>query len=982
MAVEVIDKLKPKNGGSFPIVDAEDVAVSSNMRLPEALDAKANVTDIANKANVSDVETAIDNLQGQINQIEISASAESIVAPEVAAARVNDEGTEFATLKERIDSDTSFLKGCLSIANCVDYFVGLRNNDEIGGVTFTWDGTSCYVNGTAESNVYYNFFNDQTSLPDFIKNGKTYHFIMKGENVEMKVWFYRNGSYLSGYSLTQSRDITIPANAEGMICRLQVNSGTSVDEYVTAQLLTGYSNDELYWKANNSKISLYSIGNDILAGSLYDDEGTYQSASDYNDTIYGIVSSILKADKRKVVNNLYSAAGFLKENGNGYSFLNVIKTKNLSAYDYLLTHFWTGDMNTYPVGDINATAGDGTLAGAVVELVNYMKTSNGRCKLILLSVPPVSTANYGNKVFTGNFQNGANLKTLDAVMHQLANKYQFQYVDWQALNLSYYYNNYRVAANSVYPASSDTYRAMGVYVANQASAALSGIKTELNNIFDNGTVSGSGNPVILRGTKATSTVKELTLTDTLTTDVLSVSGRNFYMTSSDMQARVNKGVRYDFTTNTIRVTSEGATGDSVSSGDNFNEKYSKVNGVTWWHNFKFMFANDTTVTISLNASQELLYDSKAQGQISDGTNMLYVDGNGLTFVAEGGVEYGFRLVVMSGFAGDITFKPQMEVGSYATAYEAFHGGRIFTGGTGSYYNTNLPIQEDYTLLYLHSADAGISITTAKMNTVDDAQYSKSAINNFNILSFGKTPFSAPKKPIITFIDDDTSSVALVERYHDIFAAKGVVGGYAVMTKNLNDNVGLADLLLDYEKEGFSCVYHCYYQQGDATRYWESGNVAYDEDLIRENFMRGLRDMHEYGFSAYKYWVTPYGVCDDFIKSLAKTHDLPCLFTMSGKITDNSFVNINGNCNRYAIPRISVSTTSNQSRTKRVIDSCIAANGWLTIVTHANTWGDTTTTDEKLAEIIQYCIDNGAEIVSVPEAYNIYEPYFKWAELLR
>ena len=168
MAVEVIDKLKPKNGGSFPIVDAEDVAVSSNMRLPEALDAKANVTDIANKANVSDVETAIDNLQGQINHIEISASAESIVAPEVAAARVNDEGAEFATLKERIDSDTSFLKGCLSIANCVDYLVGLRNNDEIGGVTFTWDGTSCYVNGTAESNVYYNFFNDQTSLPDFI----------------------------------------------------------------------------------------------------------------------------------------------------------------------------------------------------------------------------------------------------------------------------------------------------------------------------------------------------------------------------------------------------------------------------------------------------------------------------------------------------------------------------------------------------------------------------------------------------------------------------------------------------------------------------------------------------------------------------------------------------------------------------------------------------------------------------------------------
>lgn len=103
MSVKIIDTLKPKNNGSFPIVEAVDVSVSENQRLPEALESKADVSAVA---------TATANLQGQINQIEISASAEAVVAPEVAAARVDAEGVEHATLKARMDqSETEFRIG-------------------------------------------------------------------------------------------------------------------------------------------------------------------------------------------------------------------------------------------------------------------------------------------------------------------------------------------------------------------------------------------------------------------------------------------------------------------------------------------------------------------------------------------------------------------------------------------------------------------------------------------------------------------------------------------------------------------------------------------------------------------------------------------------------------------------------------------------------------------------------------------------------
>jgi hypothetical protein len=197
MSVNVIDTLKPKNGGSFPVVEAVDVAVSGSTRLNTALDAKANTSDlatvaasvagkadasevlelrnaIAGKANQSSIDSlntivatkasqasvdslnaivstkaeekdldyiyaAIDkkadntkvdglesrvdqkanietlnnttkNLQNQIDQIEINATSEAAVAPEVVAARVGQDGTSYGTLKTRIDTEVGALK--------------------------------------------------------------------------------------------------------------------------------------------------------------------------------------------------------------------------------------------------------------------------------------------------------------------------------------------------------------------------------------------------------------------------------------------------------------------------------------------------------------------------------------------------------------------------------------------------------------------------------------------------------------------------------------------------------------------------------------------------------------------------------------------------------------------------------------------------------------------------------------------------------
>lgn len=105
MAIDVIDTIKPKNGGEFPIVEAIDVLVSEGLRLTDALLGKVDTSVLIETAAA--IGATLTSLQEQIDQIEISASAEAIVAPEVAGARVGADGESYETLKERLDAENN-----------------------------------------------------------------------------------------------------------------------------------------------------------------------------------------------------------------------------------------------------------------------------------------------------------------------------------------------------------------------------------------------------------------------------------------------------------------------------------------------------------------------------------------------------------------------------------------------------------------------------------------------------------------------------------------------------------------------------------------------------------------------------------------------------------------------------------------------------------------------------------------------------------
>lgn len=113
------------------------------------------------------------------------------------------------------------------------------------GVTYEWqeDG-SCEVSGTATALSFCNIWSSTTSLPTWFAVGKKYWVKFSAANISLKIWFYKNGVYSSGFSVTKDRIITVPEDIEGLILRLQVENGLTANETVHPIMLNAPSSEE------------------------------------------------------------------------------------------------------------------------------------------------------------------------------------------------------------------------------------------------------------------------------------------------------------------------------------------------------------------------------------------------------------------------------------------------------------------------------------------------------------------------------------------------------------------------------------------------------------------------------------------------------------------------------------------------------------------------------------------------------------------
>lgn len=266
MPVYVIDTLKPKNGLDFPVVEAVDVAVEGYASLADAVTHFATDTAIAaintaldTKANISDVNSATASLQAQIDQIEISASAEAVVAPEVAGARVGADGTSYQTLKDRLDTESAGLQNAIISSKAMfDNKFGLFNYGY--DKPFNREADPTYADSRR--------IGVRRSEEEVILNGDT----VWPEVSSAKVWVRISGDVSTTIIEQTVREWTDPIQfVEGHNYR------------VTAELVSGEStlNNEEYingvsvYKAGSAS----SIGNDYREGKKFFREFTADDSS-------------------------------------------------------------------------------------------------------------------------------------------------------------------------------------------------------------------------------------------------------------------------------------------------------------------------------------------------------------------------------------------------------------------------------------------------------------------------------------------------------------------------------------------------------------------------------------------------------------------------------------------------------------------------------------------------------------------------------
>ena len=234
---------------------------------------------------------------------------------------------------------------------------------------------------------------------------------------------------------------------------------------------------------------------------------------------------------------------------------------------------------------------------------------------------------------------------------------------------------------------------------------------------------------------------------------------------------------------------------------------------------------------------------------------------------------------------------------------------------------------------------------------------------------------ATSKPILTLIDDDTPTVAATARYHDACVNNGVVGCYAVITKQLESQNGLAEQLKSYEREGFQNLLHCH----DQAKFYNTSSSDYNIANAEADLVQGIQEIIPYGFANWRYWCTPYGVVNDELASLAKKWGLKCLIRSGLADYETTIPHARG---KYQISRISLNQNDEALQiVKNALDGASLCGGWVLVTTHmAETGWDSEESQARFTEMITYAKSLGFEIKTVAEALEIREPIYRFHEM--
>lgn len=174
------------------------------------------------------------------------------------------------SLKEDIDSYNSY-----NIISRVEKY-----NTTMNAIKFIWDSNlSCTITGTSTNESYVNLINSKNMIPEYLQLGKPYKVIMNSENVYFRVYNWVNDKNNLLFETNGIDSFVLPLDSTGVLIRLFVKSGVTINETVSPIFYNALSNADLENEINfikpdfsDKKIVFYgdsitALGNDFHSGS-------------------------------------------------------------------------------------------------------------------------------------------------------------------------------------------------------------------------------------------------------------------------------------------------------------------------------------------------------------------------------------------------------------------------------------------------------------------------------------------------------------------------------------------------------------------------------------------------------------------------------------------------------------------------------------------------------------------------------------------